>query len=996
MPSLRVSLSLCAILLAAPVAAGTPPGEAAPTAAQNFNEASLDELLDVPCSGSFPVSYSAESNRGEILVTPLGEVLKSTLGGQFDENDTLVVKVLGHVGLLPRLSAKRLQGPPAAIGSAGVSLPPKLRRQVGALSAVCGVREFALTGFKPGQGWVLISVRQGTRLQPLGTFDIDVKQPWWRSIGWPWVAGLVAFAGSVVLGWLRAKRAEREKQEAVRALERLRLQTELDRPGVSAPTTQRAEETGAEAAIAQEVLDDLVTACVAEACVLFTGAGLPVQAGYPTMSEILGNLLERASERGNRDLQREILTALRDGRYAEVSELLALRLPKDAIVEGVEACFPSDPPPLPEAYESLRRIPFAGAISNSWDSLVEKAFRLREPVVVFPTRSESSSPSMLEDTFVIAKPYGSVQEKDTFLFTPGEALQAVRSNPVFSRLLATLAGRNSVFYVGASLETIQGFLSSIQFRADLAPRHFALVPRTADWSLQVELLASRFGVRLLGYVPSPGFPEVGKFLAFLADEVKKIRPSAAPPSPIGKATLSEVKLENIGPFKSLTLQLNPQWNILLGNNGSGKSTLLRAIALGLCGDDEEAARSAWKLLRVGESSGSIQLTMGNIIYQTRLTSDNTKPPKVRVESAHFTALQKGSWVVLGFPPLRGVSTRNPDGPGNAGSPMPTVEDLLPLIRGTTDQRLNDLKQWIVNVDAGTRSKDASVAARHVRLRDSFFDLLRKVTPGVRIEFGQVQDATWQVLVKTDDGLVPIDQVSQGMSSIFGWVGTMLQRMYEIHASAPQPELEPALVLVDEIEAHLHPEWQQRIIGIIREYFPNLQIVATSHSPLLVAGMRASEVFIASRDFDDPAELSVSPAPIEFEGLRADQILTSPLFGLVTTRSDQTRQDVRIYSDLKAKQLRAPSSLTPEEAAKLGVLREKLLNVLRPEESRVEQLAADAVSETLRRMADPAEMAKHLPDGQLSPEIKYELRRRLETIMPAASEDENDTHRQAGT
>lgn len=815
-----------------------------------------------------------------------------------------------------------------------------------------------------------------------------------------WIAGLLAVLIPLALLMYfgvrrRLRRLEREKQEAVQSLERLRLQTELYRPGLSVPATQTADEVETDAVITRKVFHDLVTACVGETCVLFTGAGLAVQAGYPPTGEILSDLLQRASEMGMSNLQRDLVTALREGRYPEVTEILALRLPKPDIVKAVEACFPSEPPPLPAAYEALRRIPFVGAISYSWDSLVERTFRSREPVVVFPTRSERKSASLVEDAFVIAKPYGSLQDKDTFLFAPGEAQQAIRSNPVYSRLLATLAGRNSVFYVGASLETIQGFLSSIRYHEDLSRPHFALVPRTADWQLQEELFASKFGVRLLGYVPSAGHPEVAEILGSLADEVEKIRPSA-PLSVIGRATLAEVKLENIGPFKNLTLHLNPQWNILLGNNGSGKSTFLRSIALGLCGDDDEAARSAWKLLRVGESSGSIQLTVGNTVYQTRLTSDGAKPPKVRVESAHFTALQKGSWVVLGFPPLRGVSTRNPDGPGNAGSPMPVVEDLLPLIRGMHDQRLNDLKQWIVNLDAGTRSRDPSLAARHLRLRDSFFELLRKVTPGVRIEFGEVQEETWQVLLKTDDGVVPIDQVSQGMSSIFGWVGTMLQRMYEIHTSSPNPELEPALVLVDEIDAHLHPEWQQRIMGIIRDCFPNLQIVATSHSPLLVAGMKASQVFIASRDFDDPAQLSVSPAPIEFEGLRADQILTSPLFGLVTTRSDQTREDIRAYSELKAQQLRAPDSLTAEEKEKLATLQKKLLDILRPEESRVEQLAADAVSETLRRRADPAEMDNHLPAGQLSPEIKYELRRRLEMIMPAASEDKNDPHQQAGT
>ncbi len=428
-----------------------------------------------------------------------------------------------------------------------------------------------------------ISALQGSRLQPLGSFEIDVKRIWWRSIEWPAVlVGLFFLMATLLVAWVRERRAIREKQEALRALERLRLQTELGREDIgSRAEGLPVDETGDETSFDPETFHDLVTACVGETCVLFTGAGLAVQAGYPPTGEILGYLLQRASEMGTGNLQRDLQTALREGRYAEVTELLALRLPKPAIIEGVKAFFPSEPPPLPAACEALRRIPFAGAISYSWDSLIERTFRAREPVVVFPTRSERASASLVEDAFVIAKPYGTLQDDETFLFSPGEAQQAIRSNPVFSRLLATLAGRNSVLYVGASLETIQGFLSSIQYRGDLSRPHFALVPRTADWQLQEELFASRFGVRLLGYVPSPGHPQVVKFLASLAGEVEKVHPSA-PPASIGRATLSEVKLQNIGPIKHLELKVDPQWNILLGNNGSGKSTLLRAIALGLC------------------------------------------------------------------------------------------------------------------------------------------------------------------------------------------------------------------------------------------------------------------------------------------------------------------------------------------------------------------------------------------------------------------------------
>jgi predicted ATP-binding protein involved in virulence len=61
----------------------------------------------------------------------------------------------------------------------------------------------------------------------------------------------------------------------------------------------------------------------------------------------------------------------------------------------------------------------------------------------------------------------------------------------------------------------------------------------------------------------------------------------------------------------------------------------------------------------------------------------------------------------------------------------------------------------------------------------------------------------------------------------------LQRLYDVHHALEDPEDGPALVLIDEIDAHMHPAWQRTIAPTLKELFPDLQVLATTHSPMIV-------------------------------------------------------------------------------------------------------------------------------------------------------------------
>lgn len=89
-----------------------------------------------------------------------------------------------------------------------------------------------------------------------------------------------------------------------------------------------------------------------------------------------------------------------------------------------------------------------------------------------------------------------------------------------------------------------------------------------------------------------------------------------------------------------------------------------------------------------------------------------------------------------------------------------------------------------------------------------------------------------------------------------------------------------IVLIDEIETHLHPRWKLRVVSALRRAMPNVQFVATTHDPLCLRGMKGGEVHVLVRD-DNQQVQALTGLP-DVRGLRAEQLLTSDYFGLSST------------------------------------------------------------------------------------------------------------------
>ena len=143
-----------------------------------------------------------------------------------------------------------------------------------------------------------------------------------------------------------------------------------------------------------------------------------------------------------------------------------------------------------------------------------------------------------------------------------------------------------------------------------------------------------------------------------------------------------------------------------------------------------------------------------------------------------------------------------------------------------------------------------------------------------------------VCLNSFSGLVPMSALSLGYQTTLAWVADLAWRLVRHYPVSSSPLAEPAVVFVDEIDLHLHPLWQLRIIEDLSATFPGTQFVATAHSPLIVQVAEAANlVLLRKRDRD----VEIVNDPEVVTSWRVDQILTSELFDVPRARDKQTER-----------------------------------------------------------------------------------------------------------
>ena len=163
--------------------------------------------------------------------------------------------------------------------------------------------------------------------------------------------------------------------------------------------------------------------------------------------------------------------------------------------------------------------------------------------------------------------------------------------------------------------------------------------------------------------------------------------------------------------------------------------------------------------------------------------------------------------------------------------------------------------------------------------------------------------------------VYLGHLSSGTEGTLLWVRWLALKMVFNYGFHDGWEKQPAILLIDEIENHLHPTWQRRVIPALLEHFPGLQIFATTHSPFVVAGLKKGQVHMLKRDADGVVTASTNDHDII--GWTTDEILRT-FMGV-----DEPTDQLTVERANRLRELRGKDELSPEEAEELERLRRQV-------------------------------------------------------------------------
>ena len=424
--------------------------------------------------------------------------------------------------------------------------------------------------------------------------------------------------------------------------------------------------------------------------------------------------------------------------------------------------------------------------------------------------------------------------------------------------------------------------------------------------------------------------------------------------------LRSLSLENIRSIEKMEMDFTGttakssirQWTLLLGQNWTGKSTVLKSIGLLLAGSDSLTmlANNSEDWIRNGAEMGTISGVVENQKGETRAITLNLKRGmrgwdlvKYNQEGLEMldAALKHSdrSYFTAGYGACRRLPTA-----GSSTKPSRQMSEYSRRAAGLAslyfpNVALNSLEDWAVDLHYRKGSRGL----------DSVRSALEGLLPGMTM--ATIDKNRKQLLFATPDGDVPLASLSDGYQNMAAWCGDLLYRITSIFEERKKPLETGGLLLIDEIDLHLHPVWQRQILAYLTNKLPNFQIVATTHSPLTAQQAGPCELHLLERE-----EGTGAPKISRYQGvpreMRIEDLVVSPWFGLQTGYSLEIENKKKEYETLKkqgadqpaqdaakggVKKVAAKKMASPKASSRLAELKRELTEVTKPvRSSRIEK------------------------------------------------------------
>jgi hypothetical protein len=306
-----------------------------------------------------------------------------------------------------------------------------------------------------------------------------------------------------------------------------------------------------------------------------------------------------------------------------------------------------------------------------------------------------------------------------------------------------------------------------------------------------------------------------------------------------------------------------QWTVLLGENNSGKTNVLRALAL--------LAPEKLNLPGLDKIFVSSFLARTRDRLSLRSFYDSYLKLKAKLENGKELVCDPRDIQVFDFDPeIRlfgyGVS-RYPARTALNEVPSLSTETLF-----STYVRLLDFQDWLLQLDYSAKHDSEIARSRLQHMRE----LVRSnLFPGVVDFCFEKTGENDHVVVKfttEHDGNVCFEDLGFGYQTTLTWLADFCKRMFDEYPESENPLQEEAVVMIDELDLHLHPKWQRDIVPTLSEYFPNVQFIVTTHSPHVLQSMEDVNLYVLRRG-EESGEITAERSDVtNFTGWTVEDIL----------------------------------------------------------------------------------------------------------------------------
>lgn len=370
--------------------------------------------------------------------------------------------------------------------------------------------------------------------------------------------------------------------------------------------------------------------------------------------------------------------------------------------------------------------------------------------------------------------------------------------------------------------------------------------------------------------------------------------------------IDSLKLSHYRGALRVSLVLNEKINVFIGANGAGKSTVLDAAAIAL----------SWMVSRMRHANAS-----GRPIHETHITNGKSV---ASLEMVVRDEIQRVEW--------RLVKSRTGHSAGEDKSSLSALSDYVKSWQvkiAETGEQINiplfvyyPVNRAVLDIPLRIRDKHSftlltaydealtgganfrrffewfreredleneNIKYQNPPVPDPQLEAVRTALTQFMPEFTEltVRRNPLRMEVKKNGTRLQVDQLSDGEKCLMAMIGDLAKRLAIANPASRHPLGGEGVVLIDEVDLHLHPKWQRTIVSKLLEVFPGIQFMLSTHSPHVITHVRPDSLFLMNQT---PEGMQIDQA-IESYGKNVDQVLEE-LMGLETTRPDRVEAELR--------------------------------------------------------------------------------------------------------